>query len=239
LARDVAGPLDALEAARQRLRPGADDLEGTVFLGGPADLLAAKALPALVPLVDQGVRLRVRTGLADDLLTGLADGQLDLVIATQRTRRSGIDYEPLVDEEFVLVAGSAWAARIDPEALRTAGAAALTDVPLVAFAEDLPIVRRWFRAVLDTRVTAAASVVIDDLRGVMTAVIAGAGISVLPRYLAADAIARGDLVNLHPHGRAPINTLCLATRSGQPDRARILAVTEQLRRTAPTWPRPT
>lgn len=167
LARDVAGPLDALQAATQRLRPGGDDLAGTVFLGGPVDLLAAAALPALVPVVAQGVRLRVTTGLADDLLAALAEGALDVVIATQRTRRSGIDYEPLVDEDFVLVAAPSWARRIDPDALRVAGLAALADVPIVAYAEDLPIIRRWFRAVLDTRLTVAAAIVIDDLRGVM------------------------------------------------------------------------
>jgi DNA-binding transcriptional LysR family regulator len=239
LARDIAGPLDALEAAGQRLRPGAGDLAGTVVIGGPADLLATKALPALVPLVDQGVRLRVRTGLADDLLGALADGELDLVIATRRTRRSGLDYEPLFDEDFVLVAAPSWARRIDPGALRAAGLAALADVPIVAYAEDLPIIRRWFRAAFTTRLTTAAAIVIDDLRGVMTAVAAGAGITVLPRYLAADLIASGDLVDLHPGAQAPANTLYLATRSDQPDRARILAVAQQLRRTAPTWPRPT
>lgn len=238
LARDVAGPLDALEAAGQRARPGAGDLAGTVFLGGPADLLAAKALPALAPLVAQGVRLRVRTGLTDGLVAALADGELDLVIATLRTRRSGLDHEPLVDEDFVCVAAPAWARRIDVGALLAGGASALADVPIVAFAEDLPIVRRWFRSVLDTRLSAAAAVVIDDLRGVMAAVAAGAGISVLPRYLAADLIARGELVDLHPDGRAPVNTLYLTTRSGQPDRAAVLAVAEQLRRTAPTWRRP-
>lgn len=210
-----------------------------MVIGGPADLLAAKALPALVPLVDQGVRLRVRTGLADDLLAALADGELDLVIATLRTRRSGLDYEPLLDEDFVLVAAPSWARRIDPDALRATGLTALADVPIVAYAEDLPIIRRWFRAVLDTRLTAAAAIVIDDLRGVMAAVAAGAGITVLPRYLAADLIASGDLVDLRPDARAPANTLYLATRSDQPDRARILAVIQQLRRTAPTWPRPT
>lgn len=237
LARDIAGPLDALEAAGQRLRPGADELAGTVFLGGPADLLAARALPALAPLVDQGIRLRVRTGLADDLLAALADGELDLVIATLRTRRSGLDYEPLLDEDFTLVAAPSWARRIDPGALRAAGAAALADVPIVAFAEDLPIIRRWFRTVLDIRLTTAAAVIIDDLRGVMATVAAGAGVTVLPRYLAADLIARGDLVDLHPGARAPANTLYLATRSDQPDRARILAVAQQLRRTAPIWTR--
>ncbi len=237
LARDVAGPLDALQAATQRLRPGGDDLAGTVFLGGPVDLLAATALPALVPVVAQGVRLRVTTGLADDLLAALAEGALDVVIATQRTRRSGIDYEPLVDEDFVLVAAPAWARRIDPAALQAAGAAALAGVPLVAFAEDLPIIRRWVRAVLGTRLVASAAIVVGDLRAVTAAVAAGAGVSVVPRYLAADLLARGDLVDLHPGARAPANTIHLATRSGHPGSARVRAVAEQLRRTAPTWRR--
>src|SRR5215218_759177 len=86
LARDVAPHLDALDAIGRAQAIG-DELAGVAHVGGPADLLAVKALPALVPLVARGLRLRARTGLAEDLLAALAGGELDVVIATRRGSR--------------------------------------------------------------------------------------------------------------------------------------------------------
>jgi DNA-binding transcriptional LysR family regulator len=45
-------------------------------------------------------------------------------------------------------------------------------------------------------------------------VIAGAGFSVLPDYLCADALRAGDLVLLREPALPPINTLFLAARAG-------------------------
>ena len=82
LAARIAAPLDELAAVA-----GPEPLEGArpepVHLAGPAEFLCTTVLPALAPLVAEGVRLRVATGLTDPLLgdhqrrrEGLA-GQVD------------------------------------------------------------------------------------------------------------------------------------------------------------------
>jgi DNA-binding transcriptional LysR family regulator len=57
-------------------------------------------------------------------------------------------------------------------------------------------------------------VVVPDLRGVLAAVAAGAGVTVLPRYLCAGHLADGRLRLLAEPELAPINTLFLVTREG-------------------------
>lgn len=61
--------------------------------------------------------------------------------------------------------------------------AALSGVPMVTEAEDLPILRRYWRTVFGKQLTARAAVTVPNLYAVLSAVDAGAGYSVLPRSL--------------------------------------------------------
>ncbi|MEU9980511.1 LysR family transcriptional regulator [Streptomyces sp. NPDC050856] len=235
LAARVAAPLDALEA----VTGGASAARGPaepVRLAGPAELVGLRVLPALAPLTGRGVRLRVGTGLTDDLLDGLRAGHHDLVISTYRPRGRALVAVPLMDEEFVLVAAPAWAERIGgAERVAAAGPAALRGAPLVTYAEDLPIARRYWRHVFGTRLAGPAAITVPDLRGVLAAVVAGAGISVLPRYLCLAELAAGTLVPLLSPEDPPINTAYLAGRAGSPDHPHLALVREVLLREARAW----
>ncbi|OLT25814.1 LysR family transcriptional regulator [Nocardiopsis sp. CNR-923] len=214
LAASVSGPLDALAAATghdpEHLTPTVP-----VHLAGPAEYLSTCVLPFLAPLIADGLHLRVTTGLADSLLDELRAGRYDLVISTTRPRGRNLLSEPLADEEFALVAAPVWADRVR-DRLAAEGPSVLHEVPLVSYAEDLPIVRRYWRHVFGRRLACRATLTIPDLRGVLSAVKAGAGFSVLPTYLCADALATGALVVLHETDDPPINTSYLAQRPGIP-----------------------
>jgi DNA-binding transcriptional LysR family regulator len=235
LAAQVAAPLDALAVVADRGGPGADQSPEPVHVAGPAELLCTRVLPTLAPLTAEGVRLRVSPGLTDDLLDGLRGGRFDLVIATARPRGRTLTWEPLADEEFVLVAAPAWVERIGAGRVAAEGPAALHGVPLVAYAEDLPIARRYWRHAFGTRLGGQAAITVPDLRGVRAAVVAGAGITVLPRYLCLDELASGALVPLLVPEDPPINTSYLTRRPGSPDNPHVTLVRERLLRTAPTW----
>jgi DNA-binding transcriptional LysR family regulator len=211
LAHQIAGPLDALEAALLACAPAGATMT-TVHLGGPAEFLCDQVLPALAPLTGGGLRLRVRFGMPDDLAASLLAGQLDLMVASTRPRRGGLAVTPLYDEEFVLVAAPTWARPV-------AGPDDLAGVPLVAYAQEAPILRRYWRTVFGARLARPPEVVVADLRGVLAAVVAGAGASVLPRYLCGPALAAGALLLLAEPPVPPLNTLFLAHRPaafGQP-----------------------
>lgn len=234
LARDIAPHLDALAnvgAAVSGRGAGA-----TVHVGGPADLLATKALPSLTPLVAAGVRVRVRTGIAEDLVALLAVDELDLMLATRAVEHPDIVFEPLFRETLVLVGNPAWAARLPAAVIERDPSAALAEVPLVAFDEDLPLLRSYWRSAFEATIEDSAAVTVADLRAVCAAVAAGVGVSVVPRYLAAEAIARGELVELHrAPGRHPSNQISLAYRRAALKRPGVEQVRAQLTASARRW----
>ncbi|ALO97949.1 LysR-family transcriptional regulator [Streptomyces hygroscopicus subsp. limoneus] len=360
LAARIAAPLDEL-AAVAGPTPRAGARAEPVHLAGPAELLCTKALPALAPLIAEGVRLRVATGLTDPLLDELRAGRHDLVIATTRPRGRTVHAVPLTDEEFVLVAAPIWAERLlgrgparEDEGERAAGRktegrgvverhtdtdgvvvpeaedeihgqgpagqgaegpgsageggerrgsalrgskgqgpagqggeglgsagrdaeregsagrdaeaqgptgqateapgpavrhagrrsfvapdsfdpAVLHEVPLITYAEDLPIARRYWRHVFGRRLSRTAAVTVPDLRGVLAAVAAGAGFSVLPRYLCQDLLASGALVALLEPEDPPINTGFLVQRPGASDNPDVARVRALLLRAARSW----
>ncbi|UAK32868.1 LysR family transcriptional regulator [Nocardia asteroides] len=235
LAARVAAPLDALDTVAGPDHRAEPTPQPAVRLAGPAEFLAVHALPALAPLVDRGVRLAVAAGLSDDLLGGLRAGHFDLVVSTVRPRGRTVVAEPLCDEEFVLVAAPPIAARVDGELSRAKGPAALSGIPLVSYAPDLPILRRYWRHVFGVRLAAEAAVVVSDLRAVASAVAAGAGISVLPRYLCAAELDSGALVTLLEPDDPPINTAFLVRRPGPAARSHVELVYRRLLAAARGW----
>ncbi|MFC9897317.1 LysR family transcriptional regulator [Nocardia sp. NPDC127579] len=236
LAARVAAPLDALETALGgSSTPAASSPEPPVLLGGPAELLATRAVPALAPLIAGGIRLTVVTGLTDDLLIDLRAAKLDLVIATTRPRGRSVPAEPLADEEFLLVAAPQLAHRIDLARLSAGDPTALTGVPLLSYAPDLPILRRYWRHVFATRLETEPALTVPDLRAVLAAVVAGAGCSVLPRYLCERDLHAGTIIPLLTPPDSPINTAYLAHRPGAPARPHVDQVRTALLQAATAW----
>ncbi|MFE1839935.1 LysR family transcriptional regulator [Streptomyces sviceus] len=232
LAVRIVQPLDSLAAVTGGAGSADDGSAEPVHLAGPAELLSRCVLPGLAPLVEKGVRLRITPGLTEPLLDDLRAGRHDLVIATFRPRGRTLTALPLNDEEFVLVAAPAWARRIGaPEHL----AAALHGVPLVAYAEDLPIVRRYWRHVFGRRLVRQPALTMPDLNGVKAAVVGGTGFTVLPRYLCAGELASGALVLLHDPDDPPINTAFLVQRPGTSGNPHVALIRDHLLHAARDW----
>jgi DNA-binding transcriptional LysR family regulator len=235
LAAQVASPLDRLSGlADDGDTPNAEP----VHLAGPAEFLGAVGMGLLAPLIADGLELRVATGLTDDLLDELRAGRHDLVISTRRPNSSGLISEPFADEEFVLVAAPVWAERLKgAESDKGKGLpAALADVPLVAYDGDLPIIRRYWRYVFNDRLTAPDRLTtIPDLRGIRTAVLAGAGWTVLPKYLCRAELADSTLILLHQPDEAPLNTSYLVHRPGGSANPHVALVRRRLLAAAKSW----
>lgn len=237
LAHKAAPHLDALvEIAEAGLEN--DSSSRTLHLAGPPEFTAERALPALTGLTREDGRsfaLRASFGNAEQTLEGLAAGHHDLAIGTARPRGSLLTSTPLCDEEHVLVATPGWAKRAGVEKLRDTGASALEHVPVVEVHESLPFVTRYWASVFDARPAAPATVVAPDLRAVLACTIAGAGLAVLPRYLCAEALERGDVVALHDPAVPPLRTYFLVARTGTLAMPHIARAHEELLRAATVW----
>ncbi|HEY3464541.1 MAG TPA: LysR family transcriptional regulator [Amycolatopsis sp.] len=206
-----------------------------VALGGASDAVAARILPALTPLTTRGLRLEVTLGLADELLAALQAARLDLVVSSVRPRDRALTATPMIDEEFVLVAAPALARSIDPARLAAEPVAALAHLPLAAYADELPIIRRYWRTEFGKRPPNRIAVVVPDLRAILAAVIAGAGATVLPRYLAAAALEAGSVELLHEPAAPPLNTWYVVTRTAGPPRPAVTLVRDRLLDRARAW----
>jgi len=230
LAGQIAGPLDALASLEDGGATAAP-----VHLAGPSELLCVRVLPALVPLVADGVQMRVTQGLPEPLLEEMRSGRHDLVITTRRPRGKALESVPLADEEYLLVASPAWAERVAGHPASGDLCAALRDVPMVTYAEDLPIVRRYWRTAFGKQLTARAAVTVPNLYAVLSAVNAGAGYSVLPRSLCQEHLDSGRLALLHDPEVPPLNTLFLVQRPGAETNPDVLRVRDRLRQAARSW----
>lgn len=233
LASKVAQPIDTLRAAWERT---SDDATGTVKIGGASDVVANRIVPALAPLTLSGVRLEFALGLAADLLDRLTAGDLDMVISSINPTSPAIRSRGLIDEEFVLVGAPSLARTIDPVRLDANPLRALAHLPLIAYDEQLSIVRRYYRSQFGQRPFNQVSLIIPDLRGILAAVVAGAGISALPRYLAEPALVNGSIELLHRPEEPPINTLHVAVRAHEPLTPAASRVITRLFDVAKTWP---
>jgi DNA-binding transcriptional LysR family regulator len=242
LAHKAAPHLDALVEIAET---GLDDESSlrTLHLAGPPEFTAERALPALTELTGedgQGFALRASFGNAEEILEGLAAGHHDLAISTARPRGALLTASTLCDEEHVLVASPSWAGQLGSgetvsslPALKRAPS--FEGVPLIEVHESLPFVSRYWASVFDSRPAAPGTVVVPDLRAVLACAVAGAGLAVLPRYLCAAALERGDVVALHEPAVPPLRTYFLVVRTGTLAMPHIARAHEWLLRAAADW----
>ncbi|MFI7499447.1 LysR family transcriptional regulator [Streptomyces sp. NPDC049687] len=237
LAHKAAPHLDALVEITET---GLDDESSlrSLYLAGPPEFTAERALPALTELTGddgQALALRVSFGNAEEVLEGLAAGHHDLAISTARPRGALLTATPLCDEEHVLVAAPEWAERIDTGKLRRKGAPALENLPVVEVHESLPLVSRYWASVFDSRPAASGTVIVPDLRAVLACAVAGAGLAVLPRYLCAAALERGDVVAPYEPAVPPLRTYVLVARTGTLAMPQVARAHEWLLGAAAEW----
>ncbi|GAA2064823.1 LysR family transcriptional regulator [Streptomyces albiaxialis] len=235
LAHKVAPHLDALMAITEG-RLDEEPTGRTLHLAGPPEFTSVRALPALAPLVEQGVTLRVAFGSAEESLEGLAAGHHDLALSTARPRGELLNSAPLCDEEHVLVAAPRWAARLGgASVVRAKGPQFLHGVPVIDVHESMPLLTRYWATVFDAEPVHSSALVAPDLRAVLECVAAGAGMAVLPRYLCDDALEPGRVVPLFDPPMPPLRTYFVSVRAGTLALPHIARAHEWLLRAAVHW----
>ncbi len=236
LRNQIEQHLDGLESSML----ASETVEGLVVLGGPADLLSMRAVPALKPLFDRKVKIKMKTGIAEDLLDRLAAEELDIVIATRwPNNKTELSFEPLFEEEHLLVGNKQWHDRVaakDPEeAIRN-----LSRADFLAFDEQLPLIRdhpfirKHYGRIFGNSPNKHVSLYATDLRALRNSAIVGAGITVIPRYMAAHALVTKQLFELFCPASPHRNTIYIATRRGAVH-PRIQETVSTLKAAAPEW----
>jgi len=214
----VADAVERLEAASS----ASGGTEAALRLGAPHEYFMARLLQGLKATPEQPVV--VTLGAAQELLDALQAGQLDAVVATVKRPNAGLSYRGLFEEKFWLVGPP----KTTPPK-RTELARFVHDQRWIAYAPELPIIRRFLRQVLGQRVALAPVLTVPDLRAVKRAVELGLGVSVLPDYLCERAVEQGRL-SLCVAPREPVtNDLWWVTERRSAQNPRLLALFQQLR----------
>lgn len=227
LARSIAAHLDGIEATMASARARSEDLAGTVHLVGPAEYLSLRAAPALAPLIEDGLRLRIQIGNRGRIYSALLDGHADLAITASRPEADLYEFAELSGERLLLAAAPAIVERMKA---RTLTADLLCSLPCIAYDDNLPLIRAFFREVFGAAPETRAVALAPDLRILTEMAKAGAGWTVLPDYLCDDAMASGRLVEVPTPRAAPVNMLYLAWNKGAPRHPRVSYVRDFLLR---------
>lgn len=219
LARAIGPMLDGLEMRMASYRMS-DALGGTVHIAGPSDFIYSKIAASLTPLMSQGFRLRLHTGNRDRIYALLNDSTADLAITASMPDEHSHGFARLLTERFLLV--------LSPKMAKSLGqhpsAERLASLPLIAFDEDLPLIRPVWTALFQFAPTVQAALTIPDLRIIQDLVIKGQGWSVLPDYQCIGALASGKLVSLTSSEDAPTNNLYLVWNKASMRNPRIVHV---------------
>jgi DNA-binding transcriptional LysR family regulator len=226
----AAAAIEKLESISSQRQP--INIPQLVRLGTPQEFFAARVLNHLPQA--ENLLYRVRVGMAPTLIDLLLEGQLDAVIATQKVPRPDLEYQLITEENFWLVAPPQMTIAIAPEILQ----ADLTPLeqwirtqPLVAYSEELPIIRRFWRVVFGRRLDIIPRLVLPDLCMIRQAIAAGFGFSVLPDYLCAQMVADHQLTLVLKPANAVTNQLWLAYRKSERQSYRVELLLEFLRST--------
>ncbi|MDS1270019.1 LysR family transcriptional regulator [Lipingzhangella sp. LS1_29] len=209
LAREVEPTRDADRLAR-RLGPSLDRIDTAlvpstcpgepvqaVHLGGPTEVTGAVLVPALADLVREGLRVTVTPAPAAELEAALMGGRLDLVLSTRPSTDRDLACEHVGDSELVLVTRSDLAHRLGAPLRPDVLPQALRGVPIVGTGagagagtgtEQAPLAQYGTQAGIPVP-QRPADFMLEDLRAVRSAILAGAGVGVLPYYLCGGDLA--------------------------------------------------
>ncbi len=193
-----------LETDLQDLTPGAGAQreEDRISIAINADSIATWALPALGPLVTEGLPLEIITDDQDFTHEWLREGQVLGCVTTLKQALRGCKVLSLGAMHYVAVASAAYAAANCPKGLTTHN---FRQIPFIAFNRKDDLQTEFVGKACGLRRVALSQRFVPSSEGQVRAVMAGWGVSVLPALQVQSLLASGELVNLAPQVTLPVN----------------------------------
>jgi len=207
----VAAAIEALESIPTKA--GLADAPLLIRLGTPTDFFSEYVLQRLSN--SEKFLLKVQFGLVQDLIDQLLENQIDCAIATQKIAKPELEYQLIFEESFWLIGPPTAKIPLSPDQMETDLTPLEQWLKLqawIAYSEDLPIIRRFWRVIFGRRLDINPQFVIPDLRSIREAIAQGLGYSVLPDYLCKDWIADNQLALILEPNEAVTNQIWLAYR---------------------------
>ncbi len=158
--------------------------------------------------------LIISFGITKDLLDKLAAGDLDFVIATHRTERKDIFFEPILTESFIVAGSSSLDTTIFNGLIKRKewGKAEewLLEQTWFAYSPDLAIIRRFWLTNFKKRPAVKPRFTIPDMNTILEAIGKNGGVTVAADYLVKDLGKNGHIIELWKGITPTTNTIYLA-----------------------------
>lgn len=207
----IAAAIETLESI-----PTKSDLANVVpliRLGAPTDFFSEYVLRQLPN--DEMYLLKLQFGLTQELIDQLLESHIDCAIATQKIVKPELEYQLIFEESFWLVGPPGIQFPFTQDQIKedlTPLEHWLKPQPWIAYSEDLPIIRRFWRVIFGKRLEVNPQWVIPDLRSIREAIAQGLGYSILPDYLCKDWIFDHRLTLVLKPTKAVTNQIWLVYR---------------------------
>lgn len=175
--------------------------EERISLAINADSIATWALPALNGIARQGLPLEIVTDDQDFTHEWLREGQVLGCVTTVKQALRGCKVLPLGAMDYVAVAQPGFAHGRFPEGL---SAHNFKGVPFVAFNRKDDMQAEFVARAFGLKRVSLNQFFVPSSEGQVRAVLAGWGVSVVPELLVRGLLAQGELLNVLPHTKVPV-----------------------------------
>ena len=192
-----------LETDLLDLAPGAGAAheEERISIAINADSIATWALPALGPLVEEGLPLEIIADDQDFTHEWLREGQVLGCVTTLKQALRGCKVLPLGAMPYVAVTSAAYAAAHCPQGLTPHN---FRQIPFIAFNRKDDLQTEFVGRACGLRRVALSQRFVPSSEGQVRAALAGWGATVVPLLQVREWLARGELVNLAPQATLPV-----------------------------------
>jgi LysR family transcriptional regulator (chromosome initiation inhibitor) len=193
-----------LETDLRDLTPGVGAMgeEDRISIAVNADSIATWVLPALSPLVSEGLPLEIITDDQDFTHEWLREGLVLGCVTTLKQALRGCKVLPLGAMPYVAVASAAYAADHCPQGLNKHN---FREIPFIAFNRKDDLQAEFVSRASGLRRVTLSQRFVPSSEGQVRAVLAGWGASVVPELQVRSLLDRGVLVNLAPNVTLPVD----------------------------------
>jgi len=193
-----------LERDLKELAPGVAAAAGEderISIAVNADSIATWALPALTPLVHQGVGLEIITDDQDFTFEWLREGRVLGCVTTLHSALRSCKVHALGAMRYVAVAEPGFATQRCPQGLHAHN---FSQLPFIAFNRKDDLQSEFVARVCGLKHVTLSQVYVPSSEGQVRAVLAGWGVSVLPELKVREHLKSGALVELMPGRTLPV-----------------------------------
>jgi DNA-binding transcriptional LysR family regulator len=219
-----------LENADARVQSQTAEPEGLLRVTMPTALGRARILPCLAGVAARYTRLRFELDLSDRYVD-LLDGGFDIAVRLAAPAQSGIETRRVGSFGLRLCASPNYVAA---RGLLTAPADIVSHDCLVlrTYAPRLSWSLAWQGRTADVELS--PRVIVSDMTALHQLVLAGAGIAVLPSYLAAPDLLAGELIDALPGLELPDIDVFVAYPRDRVNLRKVAVILDELSRILPS-----